>query len=129
MVSVKPRWKVSLMVLWYPLFCTVAKLSTFAHINPVSRLCGMRGRTPKYKFGRYGPQSSDEFEVSATWKSSSAMADQGERDKINTETKEIASAGARNRGWSIVRLRSSYKLVNLFTNWTPFARGGLRKQV
>jgi hypothetical protein len=45
------------------------------------------------------------------------MADQGERDKINTKTNEIASTGAHNGGWNIVRLRSSYKLVNLVTNW------------
>jgi hypothetical protein len=58
------------------------------------------------------------------------MADQGERDKINTKTNEIASTGAHNGGWNIVRLRSSYKLVNLSHKLeTHFCQGGLRKQV
>jgi len=33
------------------------------HINPLMKLSGTRGLTPKYRFGRYGPHNKLWFEV------------------------------------------------------------------
>ena len=36
------------------------------HSSPVNSDFGKRGRTPKYKFGRYGPHNNDAFEAAWT---------------------------------------------------------------
>ena len=48
-------------------------------MSPVTRELGSRGRTPKYKFGRYGPQSNEAFEAELI-----ALTSDGE---ISAETK------------------------------------------
>ena len=70
------------------LFCTVAKLFTFDHINPVIRLFGTRGRTPKYRFGLYGPQRRDPLEATAC--SDEAQAARLEKERITKAELTIA---------------------------------------
>ena len=76
----------------------------------------MRGRTPKYRFGLYGPHSNEEFDDSAALRSSEAVARDRLMGSSDTRANKIASAGARNRGWSIVCLRGSDELAHLSTN-------------
>lgn len=83
-----------------PLFWTVTKLSTFAHIKPAVRLCGMRGRTPKYKFG-FGTHSDDTFDVSPTTSRPSDTANDRDRRSKNARRKAKARKGQVNGGWSI----------------------------
>jgi len=70
------------------LFWTVAKSSTFAHIKPASKLLGIRGRTPKYRFGLYGPQSKDPLEAPPFAEAAQAARLDNERvAKIETITR------------------------------------------
>lgn len=45
------------------LVCGPVRSSTLVQRSPVIRLWGMRGRTPKYKLGLYGPHSNESLEA------------------------------------------------------------------
>ena len=59
-------------------------------MSPVTRELGSRGRTPKYKFGRYGPQSNEAFEAAVT-----ALSKDGASPDALTENSNASKARSR----------------------------------